>query len=70
MAPFDVMMMVLRFNERINARDLEVLVGMMTEDHFFIDSKGERDDDMEEGGEGVLRELSGLQERVHPGGNF
>ena len=49
MDEFDVMMVVLRFNERINARDLEGLVGMMTEDHFFVDSEGERDDEMEEG---------------------
>lgn len=54
MDEFDVMMVVLRFNERINARDLEGLVGMMTEDHFFIDSEGERDDDMEEGWRGFF----------------
>ena len=48
MDEFDVMMVVLRFNERINARDLEGLVGMMTDDHFFIDSKGDRDDDTPE----------------------
>ena len=49
MDAFDVMMVVLRFNERINARDLQGLVGMMTPDHFFIDSEGRRDDDMENG---------------------
>ncbi|MGD2201143.1 MAG: nuclear transport factor 2 family protein [Candidatus Bathyarchaeota archaeon] len=54
MDEFDVMMVVLRFNERINARDLKGLVAMMTDDHFFIDSKGERDDDMEEGWRGFF----------------
>jgi len=49
MDEFDVMMVVLRFNERINARDLGGLVGMMTGDHFFIDSEGERHEGMEEG---------------------
>ena len=32
---------VLRFNERINARDLTGLSEMMTEDHTFIDISGE-----------------------------
>jgi hypothetical protein len=54
MDAFDVMMVVLRFNERINIQDLEGLVHMMTLDHFFIDSKGERDDDMEEGWRGFF----------------
>ena len=54
MDAFDVMMVVLRFNERINARDLEGLVRMMTPDHFFIDSEGERDDDMEKGWRGFF----------------
>ena len=49
MDPFDVMMVVLRFNERINARDPGGLVEMMTEDHFFVDSGGDRDNDMEKG---------------------
>ncbi len=35
---FDVMMVALRFNEKINARDLEGLTVMMTPDHTFIDS--------------------------------
>jgi ketosteroid isomerase-like protein len=54
MDEFDVMMVVLRFNERINARDLEGLVAMMTEDHFFVDSEGERDDEMEKGWRGFF----------------
>lgn len=31
----------LRFNERINQRDLEGLAGLMTDDHTFIDNSGE-----------------------------
>ena len=54
MDPFDVMIVVLRFNERINSRDLKGLVEMMTEDHFFVDSEGDRDDDMEEGWRGFF----------------
>ena len=54
MDPFDVMMVVLRFNERINALGLEGLVAMMTEDHFFVDSEGDRDEDMEEGWRGFF----------------
>ena len=49
MDAFDVMMVVLRFNGRINAQDLEGLVGMMPPDHFFVDSEGERHEEMEEG---------------------
>jgi ketosteroid isomerase-like protein len=32
---------VQRFNKAINARDLEGLVALMTEDHAFIDSSGD-----------------------------
>jgi len=60
MDPFDVMMAVLRFNERINARDLEGLVAMMTEDHFFVDSEGKKGRRYGGGLEEFLRELSGL----------
>lgn len=35
------MMVALRFNERINRRDLEGLVELMTPDHTFIDSEDE-----------------------------
>ena len=41
MDSFDVMMVALRFNERINQRDLDGLVELMTVDHIFIDSLGE-----------------------------
>ena len=41
MDAFDVMMVALKFNEKINARDLEGLVELMTEDHIFIDIPGE-----------------------------
>ena len=35
---------VVRFNEGINGRDLDVLARLMTEDHVFIDSVGGRVD--------------------------
>ena len=41
MDAFDVMIIALKFNEKINARDLEGLVELMTEDHTFIDIPGE-----------------------------
>ncbi len=41
MDSFDVMMVALRFNEKINQRDLDDLVTLMTVDHVFIDSLGE-----------------------------
>ena len=41
MDAFDVMMVALKFNEKINARDLEGLAELMTEDHTFIDIPGE-----------------------------
>ena len=47
MDSFDVMMLALRFNERINARDLEDLCTMMTEDHTFIDSENDVDEGKE-----------------------
>ena len=37
MGDFDLISTALRFNERINARDLTGLGEMMTEDHVFID---------------------------------
>jgi len=36
----DIMMVALKFNEKINQRDLEGLVELMTDDHTFIDSVG------------------------------
>jgi len=33
---------VMRFNEGINGRDLDVLAGLMTDDHVFMDSVGGR----------------------------
>jgi uncharacterized protein (TIGR02246 family) len=32
----------LRFNDRINARDLDGLAALMTDDHTFVDSAGDR----------------------------
>ena len=31
---------VVAFNERINARDLEGLIGLMTDEHCFVDTDG------------------------------
>jgi len=41
MDPFDIMMVALRFNEKINQRDLDGLVKFMTDDHTFIDNSGD-----------------------------
>ena len=41
MANPDPRMIVLRFNDAINARDLKSLAALMTEDHTFIDSSNE-----------------------------
>jgi ketosteroid isomerase-like protein len=49
MDSFDVMMVALRYNEKINQRDLEGLVELMTEDHTFIDNSGDVDKNMKEG---------------------
>ena len=46
---FDVMMVTLRFNEKINQRDLDGLVELMTDDHPFIDNSGEIDKNMKKG---------------------
>ncbi|MBO0684304.1 MAG: nuclear transport factor 2 family protein [Candidatus Dormibacteraeota bacterium] len=35
-------LVVVRFNEGINGRDLEALARLMSDDHVFIDSVGER----------------------------
>jgi uncharacterized protein (TIGR02246 family) len=40
MDSFDIMMVALRFNEKINKRDLEGLAELMADDHTFIDSDG------------------------------
>lgn len=52
MDAFDVMMAALRFNERINARDLEGLSAMMASDHTFIDRDGNVDAGREQMTEG------------------
>jgi ketosteroid isomerase-like protein len=49
MDSFDVMMVALRFNEKINQRNLEGLVELMTDDHTFIDNSGDVDKNMKEG---------------------
>jgi ketosteroid isomerase-like protein len=41
MDPSESMMTALRFNEKINQRDLEGLAVLMTDDHTFIDNSGE-----------------------------
>jgi len=40
MDSFDVMMVALKFNEKINSRDVEGLAELMTGDHTFIDALG------------------------------
>ena len=54
MDSFDVMMTALRFNEKINQRDLDGLVELMTDDHTFIDNSGDIDTNMEEGWRGFF----------------
>lgn len=49
MDAFDVMMVALRFNEKINERDLDGLMELMTEDHVFIDNAGDISRNMKEG---------------------
>jgi ketosteroid isomerase-like protein len=49
MDSFDIMMATLRFNEKINERDLEGLVALMTDDHTFIDNSGDVYKNMKEG---------------------
>jgi len=49
MNSFDAMMIALRFNEKINQRDLDGLVQLMTDDHLFIDNSGDVDRNMKEG---------------------
>jgi ketosteroid isomerase-like protein len=41
MNALDIMMVPLRFNEKINQRDLKGLVSLMTPDHRFTDAAGE-----------------------------
>lgn len=42
MTEHDPLLVALRFNERINTRDLVGLCALMTEDHVFIDSAEQR----------------------------
>ena len=49
MDSFDIMMVALRFNEKINQQDLNGLVELMTDDHTFIDNSGDSDKNMKEG---------------------
>jgi ketosteroid isomerase-like protein len=49
MDAFDAMMVALRFNEKINQRDLAGLVELMTDDHIFIDNAGDVHRNMKEG---------------------
>jgi ketosteroid isomerase-like protein len=49
MDAFDVMIVALRFNEKINQRDLDGLVKLMADDHTFIDNSGDIDKNMKEG---------------------
>ena len=38
MRPKELMSIALKFNDRINQQDLEVLARLMTDDHMFVDS--------------------------------
>lgn len=49
MDSFDIMMVALRFNEKINQRNLDGLVKLMTDDHTFIDNSGDVDRNMRKG---------------------
>jgi len=49
MDSFDVMMVALRFNQKINQRDLDSLTKLMTDDHLFIDNSGDVDKNVKEG---------------------
>ena len=49
MDSFDVMMVTLKFNEKINQRDLDGLMELMTDDHRFIDNSGGIDKNMKKG---------------------
>ncbi len=49
MDAFNVMMVALTFNEKINQRDLDGLVELMTDDHTFIDNSGDVHKNMKEG---------------------
>jgi ketosteroid isomerase-like protein len=40
MGSSDLMLIALKFNERINQQDLDGLAELMTEDHVFMDSDG------------------------------
>lgn len=40
MESFDIMNAAMKFNEKINKRDIEGLAELMTDDHTFIDSGG------------------------------
>jgi ketosteroid isomerase-like protein len=40
MESLDILNAAVKFNEKINQRDLDGLAEMMTEDHAFIDSEG------------------------------
>lgn len=40
MESFDLMNVAMKFNEKINQRDLEGLAHLMTDDHAFIDNAG------------------------------
>lgn len=49
MDSFDIMMVALKFNEKINQRDLDGLVELMTDDHTFIDNAGDIYKNMRDG---------------------
>ena len=55
-----LVLIALKFNEKINQRDLEGLVELMTDDHTFIDNSGDvtkGKDVMKEGWREFLRNI-------------
>ena len=47
MDSLDIKMVALQFNQKINQRDLDGLIELMTEGHIFIDNTGDVDTDVD-----------------------
>jgi hypothetical protein len=68
MNPSQMMLMALKFNEKINLQDLEGLTELMTEDHTFINSEGETTkgkNAMKEGWNQFFKKIPRLQKHIH-----
>ncbi|MGB9135550.1 MAG: hypothetical protein WCC63_08245 [Candidatus Bathyarchaeia archaeon] len=66
MGAFDIMMVALRLGSKINRRRIEGLMGLMTDDHMFIDNFRAVDEDVNDGWRGFL-ENHLITGRVHVG---